>query len=213
MITVSDVIEKILIRTPLVEKLMQKDLLNLSAYARSIASEVGQLCKKDVSEGAVLMALKRRKPNVNYKLNRAEKYVQNFQDITVRSNLIEFTFSNSNTLIQKLVKLLQKVDSKDFITISQGVSETTIITKSIYATTITNLFSKEDLIFRLEKISSLTIKLTGENVRVPGIYYMILKALAWENVNIVDIVSTTNELSIIVSDIDIERVFSIVKNL
>lgn len=62
-------------------------------------------------------------------------------------------------------------------------------------------------------LSSLTIKLPSENADVSGIYYFILKKLAWEGINILDIISTMHEFTIIVNDENIDRAFSILKNI
>jgi hypothetical protein len=55
--------------------------------------------------------------------------------------------------------------------------------------------------------------LPSENADVSGIYYFVLKKIAWEGINISDIISTMHEFTIIVDDLNIDRTFSILKNL
>ncbi|NCP52445.1 MAG: ACT domain-containing protein, partial [Flavobacteriales bacterium] len=75
------------------------------------------------------------------------------------------------------------------------------------------LFKNEKIIQESTGLSSLTIKLPSENSDVSGIYYFILKKLAWEGINILDIISTMHEFTIIVNDENIDRAFSILKNI
>ena len=50
-----------------------------------------------------------------------------------------------------------------------------------------------------------------ENTEIAGYYYYILKMIAWEGINIVEILSTTNEFSIILADSDVDRAFSTIQ--
>ncbi len=40
-----------------------------------------------------------------------------------------------------------------------------------------------------------------------------MKVIAWEGINVKEVVSTTNEFSIIVAEEDIDKAFTILKNL
>ena len=52
-----------------------------------------------------------------------------------------------------------------------------------------------------------------ENVSVPGVYYYIFQRLAWEGIIIHEVISTTNEFTIIVSDNQIDIAFKAIKDL
>ena len=110
--------------------------------------------------------------------------------------------------------MLSHIDSlnhnKDiFCTVSQGINETTLVVSSQIADLVDSIFAKENIISRTEQLSSITIKLPTENAFCPGVYYHIFKELAWENINIKEIISTTNEFTVVVSDHDIQRAFTI----
>ena len=48
-----------------------------------------------------------------------------------------------------------------------------------------------------------TIKLPKENLEQSGIYYFILKQLAWADISLQEVISTTNEMTIVVKEEDI----------
>ena len=48
-----------------------------------------------------------------------------------------------------------------------------------------------------------------DNTVCPGVYYYIFKELAWDNINIADVISTANEFTVIINNNDIHRAFSI----
>jgi hypothetical protein len=48
---------------------------------------------------------------------------------------------------------------------------------------------------------------------VAGFYYYILKQLAWDGINIVEIISTSSEFTLIVAMEDIDKTFSVLMKL
>jgi hypothetical protein len=62
-------------------------------------------------------------------------------------------------------------------------------------------------------LASITIKLPIVNTEISGIYYYILKHLAWEGINIVEVVSTANEFTVVVKSDDIDSAFSVLMQL
>ncbi len=87
-----------------------------------------------------------------------------------------------------------------------------MVSSSLEAT-VEEGFRKEQCLFKQNELSAITLKLPESNVQVTGFYYHILKAIAWEGVNIKEVISTTNEFTIIVNDDDVDRGFKILKNL
>ncbi len=215
-VTVSDSVSEIVSRKPFLEEALASGLINLSSLARDIHSEVSQRMDKEVKHGAIVMALKRLKPDVNFQINeRIKKVVDLMGDITVRSNLADFTYRNSDTLTINQTRLLEIISKRKeiFYTFSQGIYETTIILSNIIEDEVNEVFIDEYLTFKIDNLSSITIKLPEENTSVFGVYYHILKKLAYEGINILEIVSTTHEFTIIVNDDDVDAAFSVLKRL
>lgn len=210
------VVEEIIKKSPFLEEALAEGLINLSSLSRQIKSEIDEELGKDVKIGAIVMALKRLSPRFdpNFQI-KIKKVVQKLGDITVRSKITYYTFANSESLIEHQAELLRKLKGKKdiFFAFSQGVYETTIILSDSEHHDVDLLFKSEKLIQESTGLSSLTIKLPSENSDVSGIYYFILKKLAWEGINILDIISTMHEFTIIVNDENIDRAFSILKNI
>ncbi|MBW6482931.1 MAG: aspartate kinase [Vicingaceae bacterium] len=210
------IVEEIIKKSPFLEEALAEGLINLSSLSRQIKNEIDEELGKDVKIGAIVMALKRLSPRFdpNFQI-KIKKVVQKLGDITVRSKITYYTFENSDSLIERQAELLRKLKGKKdiFFAFSQGVYETTIILSDSEHHDVDVLFKNEKIIQESTGLSSLTIKLPSENSDVSGIYYFILKKLAWEGINILDIISTMHEFTIIVNDENIDRAFSILKNI
>lgn len=216
MVTISESVGDIVSKKPFLEEALASGLINLSSLAREIHPEVCQRLEKDVKHGAIVMALKRLKPTINFQINlRIRKVVELMGDITVRSNLVDYTFRNSDTLTSCQTDLLSVISKRKeiFYAFSQGIYETTLILSDVVGDEITKIFDKEVLTYKISDLSSITIKLPEENATVFGVYYHILKKLAYEGINILEIVSTTHEFTVIVNDADVDAAFSVLKRI
>lgn len=215
MITIAQLVEQYLNEEPFMLELIQKNLINLSSLAREFQPRIEKKFGKAVKLGSIVVALNRLAPQIQFKTRRLERKSQlNFMDITVRSNLNDYTFENSSTLINAQKKLLKALSEMKgiFYTVSRGVLETTVVISQTCSTILEECFKDENLISIKKELSSITVKLPASNTETPGLYYLIFKKIAWNEINIDEVISTTNEITLLVKDEKVGEVFSILKN-
>jgi hypothetical protein len=208
--------EDIINRSPFLREALTENLINVSALARKIKPEIEELVRKDVKEGAIIMAIKRMSPGYYHRINlKIKNFMGTLGDFLVRSDLEDFTFENSETLTLRQAELMRSLnDEKDaFYTYCRGVNESTIITSSSVVERLEAVFKGENLKSHTQDLASITIKLPTVNTEISGIYYYILKHLAWEGINIVEVVSTANEFTVVVKSDDIDSAFSVMMQL
>ena len=147
--------------------------------------------------------------------HRIVKVLKNIGEITVRSSLTDYTFLLSDTILENQRRLLEEVNrNKDvFYTSSRGVNELNIVVSNSLGKVVEKLFKEERLTQKAENLSSITVKLPAENVSVPGIYYFIFQRLAWEGIVLYEVISTTNEFTILVDDEQVDTAFTVIKHL
>jgi len=216
MATVGKIVSELVRKSPFIEEALADNLINVSSLARKMKPDIEKVLGKEVQEGAIIMAINRMEPSYYHKINIGLKtFIKNLGDIIVRSNLDDYTFYNSETLINKKKELLSVIDSEKelFCTFSQGVYETTIIVSSVITDKVERIFKGEKLLAHTVNLSSITIKLPEKNIEVSGLYYYIFKKLAWEGINVIEVISTTNEFTVVIDDQYIDRAFSVLKNL
>lgn len=215
MITIADTVEDIIKRSSFLEEGLANELINLSSLARRIQPEIQDKLVKHVQIGAIVMALKRLSKNLKKQHTPVLPILKKITDITVRSNISEYTFVNTPTIAKKQQQLMQKLDDypNAFLTITDGVFEVTVFANSLLDKEIENIFRDEKLKNKVSNLSSITLILPEENIFIPGVYYSILKRLAWEGVNFVDVVSSYTELTIMIEEKDIDQAFSILKRI
>lgn len=216
MITIAQVAEEIISKEPFIQEMMTENLINLSALARKIKPKIEMKLMKKINESAVIMALKRMPSVMDLKSMHTIRQLSDLAgDITIRSQLTDITFENSRSLNSCHKEMLKVLSSnKDaFYTYSKGVQETTIILSNSISNHAEKIFLGERLTDKTENLSSLTMKLPKMNKTQPGLYYFILKSIAAAGINLFEVISTTNEFTLIVEDKDIDRAFTVIKNL
>lgn len=216
MSSIGKLTEEIINRSPFLRESLTEELINVSALARKIRPEIEERLKKEVKEGAIIMSIKRMSPGYYHRINlKIKNFMGTLGDFLVRSDLEDFTFENSETLTLRQADMMKFLnEGKDvFYTFCHGVNESTIITSLSVSDSIKKIFHGEKLKSHTRDLASITIKLPSVNTEISGIYYYILKHLAWEGINIVEVVSTSNEFSVIVKSDDIDAAFSVLMQL
>ncbi|GAA4233515.1 hypothetical protein GCM10022291_10750 [Postechiella marina] len=214
--TVSNCVEDILITQPYLEEALSRNIINFSALAIELTEPISKMLKKDVKPGAIMMALRRYNPPAtlsnSVKMKRA---IQNLGDITVRSNLTDFTVKNSDSLIDNHSKILDKIneESKLFYTFTRGIHESNIIVSSSLDDFVKTHLKKETFLAIQDGLSAISINLPQDNSKIAGLYYHFFKRLAWEGVVLYEVLSTTNEFTILVEDEFVDKAFTAIKKV
>ena len=214
--TISSVVENYIKNKPFLSTALSEGIINLTSLSRTIKPEIELVLKKQIRSGAIVMALKRISNSLEFvSTHKILKILKNIGDITVRSNLIDYSFKVSDSLLSCQAEFLSEIDNPQlfFYTSSRGVTESNIIISNEMKEKMETYFKKEILIKKTDNLSSISIKLPVENISIPGIYYFIFQKMSWEGINIIEVISTSNEFTIVVDDQNVNDAFKIIKNL
>lgn len=213
MISTAEVVQAIVRASPLLEDGLGKGIISYSALSRDIRPQIEKKLFKSVSRGSIVMALKRVSRDLKRKQRKISQ-AMNLSGLTVRSNLVELTYANSDTMSDKPKQVFSICEKRKdvFCSLSQGVRETMIVASEEIKDEIINIFKQERLLASINNISAITILLNKASIHTQGVYYSVLKILAWNNINIIDVISTYSELTIMFENNDIDRAFTTLRN-
>lgn len=214
--SVSSIVENYIKTKPFLLGALSQGIINLTSLSRIMMTDLESEFGKEVKQGAVVMSLKRLSVDLDFRLNhKIVKVLKSLGEITVRSSLCDYTFAVSDTILNKQADLISEIKNYTdiFYTSSRGVSETNIILNESVSHLVEKHFSDEKLLHKFDNLASITIKLPKENVSTPGVYYFIFQRLAWEGIIINEVVSTSYEFTILVSDDEVDVAFKVIKDL
>lgn len=214
--TIAAVVENYIKTKPFLLSALSQGIINLTSLSRNMLPDLQAELGKDVKQGAIVMALKRLSEDLDFRLNhKIVKILKSLGEITVRSSLIDYTFAVSDTILNKQAELMTEIQdySDIFYTSSRGVSETNIVLSETVSHLVEKHLAGEKLLHKFDNLASITIKLPKDNVYTPGVYYFIFQRLAWEGIVINEVISTSYEFTVLVSDTDVDTAFRVIKDL
>ncbi len=88
---------------------------------------------------------------------------------------------------------------------TQGQYETTIITSKNLDAEIKAALKSESLVSTLPALTGITLQRTHAQIETTGVLQFPLRILAWEGISVIEIVTTLNEMMIIVRDFEVDR--------
>ena len=215
--TIASAVEHYIKSKPFLQTALSEGIINLTSLARIIRKDIqAETTQREVRNGAIVMALKRLSVDMEFRsTHRIVKVLKNIGDIIVRSNLTDYTFLTSETFMNAQAQLLNKIKNKRaiFYAPTRGVNEANIIVSNSMESIVENIFKKERILHKFTDLGAISVKLPEENVSVSGIYYFIFQRLAWEGVNMNEVISTANEFTIVIPENQIDIAFKVIKDL
>jgi len=213
---IAQAVDEQISKSPFLEEALSENLINVSSLARKLKPDLEKQLGRDVQTGAIVMAINRRPAQASFRISKTiREFMLRLGDIIVRSDLRDYTFENSSGLNTCNRLLMDSIagEKEIFCTISQGVFETTLVVSNLLSNRIKDIYSNEKYISGKERLSSVTIRLPESNTEVSGIYYFLLKQLAWMGINICEVISTTNEVTLVVSEKDVHKAFALLMEM
>ena len=207
MISVIDALKKIIKSKPMIEESLKLGILNLSKFAELIQPEVENMLYKKVQKGALITALSRLQKEdsstfeINFQIN----------DISMKAPISEIVYHGDQKKSEKISNLYHHFQQQQnhFLNIISGNTEIGIFVNSKYTNLVLDLFKKEKPIRIINNLVGVSLKFSEEFLEVPGVTYQVLKTITWEGINLVEIISTYTELTLILSQKDAQKAFSI----
>ena len=198
MVTISQVVQKLVDENVYVQESMDKDIISYASLAKQLKPRVEEIIEKKVKTHAIEMALRR------YREQLKEKHKQitfdYSSDIIMKTNVCDIAVQRSPALLIKLKKLYDIVDFEkgDLLNIIQGSSEVSIVTNERYKQQLLDFLKDERILITEDNLISLSMTFSKDFFYTPGIIFNIIRNVAWDNINIYEIVSTNTELTFII---------------
>ena len=204
MITVPMAAKTIIQRSRYLSEALSKNLINYSSLARYIKPELETMLKKKVSDASVLMAVQRISKDFKPKYS-SENVFNSPPSLIIHSNLFLLTYSGTNPISFE--------NAAGFKLVTEGVNETTLVADSKLQKQVKKRIDKKLIKKQINNLAAITIELPKQATENPSVYYFFLKSLAWEGINVVELLTTTGELTLIVTEKDLKTALGIIQSL
>jgi hypothetical protein len=215
MVTVAHVVSGIIQKRPFLEEALVNDIINYAYLADMLKPEIEHTMRKEVNRYAIIMAIRRLSEDLKESFVGQPQPDLSHADITITSGIFEITAVKSANTLKIIPKLYDLINfgSGDFLTVTQGLYEITILSNIKYMDEILALFEKKEIKKKSTGLSSVIVRIPEKTAESVGLLYLLTKALGWENINIYEVVSTLTEEIFIISEMDTASAFEAIKSL
>ena len=207
---ITQAVSEIVKRRPFLEEGLTSGIINQAYLADSLKGEIERMTGKRTNRYAIIMAIRRLSELLNESFAAKAALNLHGSELAVISGISEITVSKSAATNQRIEKMYARFDPSkgDFLTITQGLYESTIIFSTKHAELIKRSFLPRDIIYSADGLASLIVKISGDAADSVGVLYALTKILSWENINIIEMVSTRTEEIFILKESDAAAGFS-----
>ncbi len=99
--------------------------------------------------------------------------------------------------------------SGDFLKITIGSHEISLMVSEKYKPVVDQILCNEKIVAQMQDLVALTIVFhDGDFLQTPGVMYLAVRKLAWENINVLEVVSTMNVLTFVIKRDDSLRAYA-----
>ncbi|MDT4762856.1 hypothetical protein [Sphaerochaeta sp. PS] len=211
--SVSSCVKRIVDKSPFIHEMLISGILSFSNYAQSILPEVEKSYGKEVKNAAIVMALRRYGDELK---SRNQKEVHNTVEygIVMKTNIFDLNLVRRDSFISKLGALYGQISTEkgDFLNITLGSHEVSLAVSEKYRHLVTELAKEEEVLHEMEDLVALSLVFTGDFLQTPGVVYEAVRRLAWEQINVIEIVSTMNELTFVIKREDSMKAFDVLQS-
>ncbi|MFO7849411.1 MAG: hypothetical protein R6V67_05585 [Spirochaetia bacterium] len=206
--SVSSEVKRLLNKKPFLFEAFGRGILSYGNLAVEFKPFIEKALGKEVKESAIVMALRRYAEEIKERPELSEYRKGRLScEILMKTNICDFNVYKSENLLERLKELYEMINigRGDFLNVSVGNEEVSIAVSDKYEEQISAFLEGEKILDHKERLVSLTMLFSGDFLQTPGIVFQALRRLAWENINVYEIISTMTELTVVIKKEDSTR--------
>jgi len=213
MVTISQAVKDILNQKVFFQEAITSDIVSYNKLARHIKDEIEKEIGKKVKYNAIVMALRRYGEQLEKKQHKLS--LNYFREILLKTDICYIIVEESPTALDKIQSLYHKTELKHgkIFNIVHGIYEVNIITNELYKEKALENLVNENVLRVINDLVVISLLYSKDYLVVPGVLYNVIRFLSWENINILSITLTSQELNLLVERKDAMRCYNILEKL
>ncbi len=191
---ISQAVRKIIGSYPYLETYLSMGIINYRALAKYISQEVKEEIGREANIQSIVTAIRRSsKGRYNVEKNKVLEILAK-SEVSLRYDIVVLTLKKTFELPEKL----EKINTRDYILI-QGLETATIVTNQRDLGDFLYVF-REEMVEKKENLASVIVKSPQEIAFTPGVIAYLAGLIAFEGINIIEMMSSYTETCFIVDE-------------
>lgn len=214
MISVSKAVARALDEHSLAAEALSTGLANTAGVARHLQPRVESLRGAPTTLQAISMALRRLTPSLSGGASPAW-VVRRLTQARTYTPLTALLFEDPGELLLagEELKKLREAHPDWYLELTATGGEAILVASTGYERDLERLFRSARLIGKVPSLAAVSLAAPREGMITPGLYTHVLSALSRRNINVFTLFSTSDTLSLIFSEKDLEAAHGYLRTL
>ncbi|MDE1797785.1 MAG: hypothetical protein KGH63_00075 [Candidatus Micrarchaeota archaeon] len=212
--TVAHLVQKQVRALPHLEQFVERDLVSFHRLARYLRPSIEEELGKGVDEGAIVMALSRLREKMGGR-KEAQQSASGWGDIqlSLRSGAIEIDLERTPSVFRKAQAIQAGLSGShdEMFSLVQSQAELTLIGSARHEKEFLQHLQGERVLHVERDLALLYLRFPPDLLYQPGFFDRVLRELAWENLNVFEIISTLTELVLVLKEKDAARAYDVLR--
>ncbi|MGB2869858.1 MAG: hypothetical protein WBD36_15520 [Bacteroidota bacterium] len=210
--TISHLVRTELEGKPFLLEALSRRIVNHAGLAEDLKPVLQRQLRKPVTTSAVMMAIRRFASDLHPQTKR-QSNAHGKAELIIKTGICDFNIRKSTSLLSKTKHLYQEINPEQggFLNFIVGNNEVSISVSEQYAPRVVKLLKDEKILARERDLVALTIVFHDDFIHTPGVVYNVLRKIAWEQINIFEIISTLTELTLIIRKRDSMKAYEVLE--
>ena len=214
MVTISHVVNKLVDERIYLHEALSKGIASYGSVAKHLKPEIEKELGKEVEHFAIVTALRRHAEKLTTRFNEV-KFDTKHSEVNLKTHIIDINVLKTQELFDKLKRFYDVINFErgDILHVIYGRTHVAIVTNERYKEKILKLLQNQKIKKIEEDLVALSFTVGKERIDKPGVLFKITRSMAWENINIVEIISVDLDVTFIVDKNDAIKGYNALERL
>jgi len=214
MVTISHIVTKLINDNIYLQEAIGKGIASYGSVAKKLKPDIEVELNKEVAHYAIVAAIRRYSEKMNNRFQDI-KFDTNTSEVNLKTNVIDINVQRGLGLFDKLKRIYDiiRFDKGDILHIIYGKNSISIVTNERYKEHICQFLQGEQILSIEENLVSLSFTIDKALVDRAGVLFQIVRNFAWEDINIIEVISIDLEITFIVDEKDAVRGYKALERL
>ena len=207
MVTISHVVNKLVDERIYLHEALSNGIASYGSVAKHLKPIIENELGKEVEHFAIVTALRRHAEKLTTRFNEV-KFDTKHSEVNLKTHIIDINVLKTQELFDKLKRFYDVINFErgDILHVIYGRTHVAIVTNERYKEKILKLLQNQKIKKIEEDLVALSFTVGKERIDKPGVLFKITRSMAWENINIVEIISVDLDVTFIVDKNDAIRI-------
>ena len=214
MVTVSHIVNKLVSERIYLHEALSKGIASYGSVAKHLKPLIEEELDREIEHTAIVTALRRYADKIINRFGEI-KFDTRQSEVNLKTHIIDINVLKTQVLLDKLNRLydLMNFEKGDILHIIFGRTHVAIVTNERNKEKMLKILQNQKIKKIEEDLVALSFTVGKKRIEQSGVLFQITRNLAWENINIVEIISVDVEVTFIIQKKDANKGYNALERL